>query len=144
MLVEKPYFGGIINPKTYLNNELGSKFFFLSNLAYELVNLLVFEKFSCKMSKNWNFQIIIGRGLKFTYEYEVCFIGQPRLHRVCQKSFHKFKLEEVSMKWMDGPSVTDIDRGGVYEMDGQIKFHFVFMHIFIQQANFLSQKKTLF
>ena len=31
-------------PKTYLNHELGSKFFFLSSLEYKLVNLLVFEK----------------------------------------------------------------------------------------------------
>ena len=28
MLVETPYFGGVINPKTYLNHELGSKLFF--------------------------------------------------------------------------------------------------------------------
>ena len=27
MLVETPNFGGVINPKTYLNHELGSKFF---------------------------------------------------------------------------------------------------------------------
>ena len=44
MLVEAPYFGGDINLKTYLNHELGSKFFFLSDLVYKLVNLLVFEK----------------------------------------------------------------------------------------------------
>ena len=44
MLVETPYFRGVINPKTYLNYELGSKFFFLSDLSYKLVNLLVFEK----------------------------------------------------------------------------------------------------
>ena len=25
------------------------------------------------------------------------------------------------MKWMDRPSVTEIDRGGVYEMDRQTK-----------------------
>ena len=31
-------------------------------------------------------------------------------------------VEEVSMKWMDRPSVTVIDRGGVYEMDRQTKF----------------------
>jgi hypothetical protein len=37
MLVEKPYFGGVINPKTY--HELGSKFFFLSDLAYKLLNM---------------------------------------------------------------------------------------------------------
>ena len=69
MLVEKPYFGGVINPKTYLNHDLGSNFFFLSDLAYKLVNLLVFEKISCKMSKNWTFQKIIGLGLNFTYEF---------------------------------------------------------------------------
>ena len=26
-------------------------------------------------------------------------------------------VEEVSLKWTDRPSVTEIDRGGVYEMD---------------------------
>ena len=74
MLVEMPYFWGVINPKTYLNHDLGSKFFFLSSLAYKLVNLLVCEKISCKMSKNWSFIKIIGRGLNFTYEFEVCSI----------------------------------------------------------------------
>ena len=44
MLVETPYFGGVINQKTYLNQELGSKFFFLRSLAYKLVSLLVFEE----------------------------------------------------------------------------------------------------
>ena len=73
MLVETPYFWGVINPKTYLNHDLGSKFFFLSSLAYKLVNLLVFEKNSCKMSKNWSFIKIIGRGLIFTYEFKVSF-----------------------------------------------------------------------
>ena len=63
--------GGVINPKTYLNHELGSKFFSLSDLAYKLVTLLVFEKKSCKMSKNWTFQKNIGMGLNFTYEFEV-------------------------------------------------------------------------
>ena len=53
LLVKTPYFGGVINQKTYLSHDLGSKFFFLSSLAYKLVNLLVFEeKKSCKMSKN--------------------------------------------------------------------------------------------
>ena len=51
MLVETPYFGGVINPKTYLSHELGSNFFPLSSLTY-LVSLLVFEKNLCKMSKN--------------------------------------------------------------------------------------------
>ena len=50
-------------------------FFFLSDLAYELVNLLVFEKCSCKMSKKWTFQKIIGLGLNFTYEFEVCYMS---------------------------------------------------------------------
>ena len=65
------YFGGVINPKTYLNHELGFKKFFLCSLAHELVNLLVFEKKSFKMSKNWNFVKIICLGLNFTYEFEV-------------------------------------------------------------------------
>ena len=26
-------------------------------------------------------------------------------------------VEEVSMKWMDRPSVTEMERGGVYEID---------------------------
>ena len=58
MLVKKPSFGGVINPKTNLNHELGSKFFSLSDLAYKLVNPLVFEKCSWK---------------NFTYEFEVCY-----------------------------------------------------------------------
>ena len=82
MLVETPYFWGVINPKTYLNHDLGSKFFFLSSLAYKLVNLLVFEKISCKMSKNWSFIKIIGRGLNFTYEFEVCYRWAVTLARV--------------------------------------------------------------
>ena len=56
-----------------LNHEVDSKFFFLSDLAYKLVNLLFFEKNSCKMSKNWTIQKIIGLGLNFTYEFEVCY-----------------------------------------------------------------------
>ena len=44
MLVETPYFGGVINSKTYLNHELGSKCFFLSDLAYKFLNLLFFEE----------------------------------------------------------------------------------------------------
>ena len=87
----KPYFGGVINPKTYLNHELGSKFFFLSDLAYKLVNLLIFENFPCKMSKNWTFQKIIGLGLNFTYEFEVCFIPHYRLPA--------FTLQAASRGW---------------------------------------------
>ena len=30
-------------------------------------------------------------------------------------------VDEVSMKWMDRPSVTEMDTGGVYEMDRQTK-----------------------
>ena len=77
MLVETPYFGGVINTKTYLNHELGSNFFFLSDLEYKLVNLLVFEKCSCKMSKSWIFQKNIDLGLNFTYEFEVCYTVSP-------------------------------------------------------------------
>ena len=46
MLVKTLYFGRIINKKTYLNHELGSKFVFLSSLPYKLVNLFVFEKWA--------------------------------------------------------------------------------------------------
>ena len=74
MFVETPYIGGVINPKTHLNHELDSKFFFLSSLAYKLVNLLVFEKNSFKMNKNWNFVKNIGLGLNFTYEFKIRFI----------------------------------------------------------------------
>ena len=64
MLVETPYFGGVINPKTYLNYELGSKF--LSDLAYKLVYLSVFEKFHVKWART-------GLELNVTYEFDVCF-----------------------------------------------------------------------
>ena len=40
---------------------------------------------------------------------------------VCSASYQIYNLaiaiEEVSMKWMDRPSVTEKERGGVYEMD---------------------------
>ena len=85
MLVETPYFGGVINRNTYSNHELGSKFFFLSDLAYKLVNPLVFEKNSCKMSKNWTFQKNIGLGLNFTYEFEVC---SKQVHKKVWKVMH--------------------------------------------------------
>ena len=53
MLVETPYSGGVINPKkNYINYEIGPKLLFLGSLAYKLVNLLVFCKILCKMSKN--------------------------------------------------------------------------------------------
>ena len=51
MLVETSYSGEVINPKTYLNHELGSKFFFLSSLAYELVNLFFLEIFHEKWER---------------------------------------------------------------------------------------------
>ena len=31
------------------------------------------------------------------------------------------EIEELSMKWLDEPSVPEINRGGVYEMDRQTK-----------------------
>ena len=74
MLVEAPYFWGVINPKTYLNHELGPMFFFQSSLAYKLVTLLVFEKKSFKMRKNWSFvKKKFGLRLNFTYEFEVFY-----------------------------------------------------------------------
>ena len=36
----------------------------------------------------------------------------------CQLTYILIKLvEEVSMKWMNKPSVTEMEKGGVYEMD---------------------------
>ena len=51
MLVETPFFGGVINPKTYLNHEVGSKGFFLISLVYKVVNLFVFEKNHVKLAR---------------------------------------------------------------------------------------------
>ena len=68
MLVKTPYFGGVINPKTNLNNELGSKFFFLSDLAYKFVNQFVFDKNHVKWAGTDFFKIIC-LGLNFTYEF---------------------------------------------------------------------------
>ena len=36
-------------------------------------------------------------------------------------SLPSFLIEEVSFKWMDRPSVTEMDRGGGNEMNGQTK-----------------------
>ena len=74
MLVKMLYFGGIINKKNLFIHELGSKFFFLGSLAYQLVNILVFEeKNHVKWVRTGFFSSIIGLGLNFTYEFEVCF-----------------------------------------------------------------------
>ena len=36
-------------------------------------------------------------------------------------SFHSTKVEEMFMKWMNRPSVTEMNRGGVYKMERRIK-----------------------
>ena len=36
-------------------------------------------------------------------------------------SYENSHIEEVSIKWIDIPSVTEIDRGIVYEMERQTK-----------------------
>ena len=37
----------------------------------------------------------------------------------------KSEVEEVFMKWMDGPSVTEMERGGVYDLEIEISsIHF--------------------
>ena len=41
---KRPILEGSLNQKTYLNHELCSKLYFLSSLAYKLVNLLIFEE----------------------------------------------------------------------------------------------------
>ena len=46
MLVKKPYFGGVINPKTYLNHELGSKFFFHEWFGIKISEPIGFWKIS--------------------------------------------------------------------------------------------------
>ena len=39
--------------------------------------------------------------------------------------FISLLVEEVSMKWMDRPSVTEMERGGVYEVEIEISsIHF--------------------
>ena len=43
-------------------------------LPYKLVNLFIFEKVSCKMSKNLSYPKVIGQGLKWTYEFKVLFL----------------------------------------------------------------------
>ena len=58
-MLETPCFREVINPKTYKNHELDSKFFFLSSLAYKLVNLWVFEKNFITRSKNWIKKILV-------------------------------------------------------------------------------------
>ena len=40
MSVKTFYFEGVINQNTYLNHELGSKFFFLSSFAYKFIGFL--------------------------------------------------------------------------------------------------------
>ena len=37
--------------------------------------------------------------------------------RMARDITHERLVEEVSMKWMDRPSVTEMERGGVYEME---------------------------
>ena len=81
MLVETPYFGGIINPKTNLNH-VGSKFFFLSSLANKLLNLLVFKNISCKWART-DFLFNYRSGTNFTYEFEVCYIVVRNVSTAC-------------------------------------------------------------
>ena len=33
------------------------------------------------------------------------------------------QIEEVPMKWIDGPNATEMDKVSAYEMDRQIKCH---------------------
>ena len=98
MLLETPYFGGVINTKTYLNHELGSKFGFLNSLAYKLVNLLVKKKIMQKEQIYFLF-FIIGLELNFTYEFEVCFTQTTKItqtipiqNKLTNGSNHKKKL----------------------------------------------------
>ena len=100
MLVERHYFGGVINPKTYLNHKLGFIFFLpLSSLAYKLVNLCFsFLRFHVKWARTeilhkfliWdstvpiNLKSVLSERLKLAYWWScimdrVCAQLQSRL-----------------------------------------------------------------
>ena len=61
----------IKKPTSTMN--LAPSLFLLSSLAYKLVNLLVLKKNHAKWARTELFSSIIGLGLNFTYEFEVCF-----------------------------------------------------------------------
>ena len=44
-------------------------------------------------------------------------------------------IEEVSMKWMDKPSVTEMNRGGDYEMDRHTKCQKMEMPLSLMKFN---------
>ena len=72
MLVEMPYFGGVIISKNLLKSWIRLQFFFLGSLAYELFNFFFFLRFH---ENEWELhKKNIGQGLQWIYEFEVRFI----------------------------------------------------------------------
>ena len=62
MLVRKLYLGGIINQKTYLNHELGTKFFFFWDRK---ITLMV-----AAMVSSHGSQLLVSRGMDFESSLE--------------------------------------------------------------------------
>ena len=58
---------------------------------------LVFEKISCKISKNWIFSKLIGLGLNCTYKFEVRFTKSPSAGRERNKVLED--LEKNNFLW---------------------------------------------
>ena len=48
---------------------------------------------------------------------------QTRHLSLPNRASNKASVEEVSMKWMDRPTVTEMERGGVYEMEIEKLLH---------------------
>ena len=50
-------------------------------------------------------------------------------HTLCASPLKKIvkDLEKLSIKWMDRPSVTEMEKGGVYKLDRQKKCQKMFM-----------------
>ena len=98
MLVKTPSFGGVINPKTNFSHELGSKFFFLSDLAYKLVNLLVFENIHVKWARTELFKklLVWDSTLPMNFKSVVCgifLIGHTDIHAATQTSITTSRLK---------------------------------------------------
>ena len=61
-----------------------------------------------------------NNGIKVTQLTEVLKVTKSTKVSICVQITSKpqyTKVEEVSMKWMDIPSVTEMERGGVSEME---------------------------
>ena len=68
-------------------------------------------------------EMVRGRAFKWMEKCKKNMIPKADLKWECPYFYHNFFCWRVSvnMKWMDRPSVTEMDIGGVYEMDRQKK-----------------------